>query len=257
MFFAPTLLALTQVLQSQIHKLQESRAEADIRRPVDVYTLCLSSGDADGLGNTRKHELEDSLDVMGVEQGKRWVLDEPFKDNITMFWDAGLIAEHVRPYVLEHNIDIILTYDKYGISSHPNHISLTRGVQALLTNSPRNNLRAFGLKTTSLIPKYTGAGAALIAKLEHAFCASPPFHVHPHAQLIQILEVLLSALRALRITDCSATDAEKLVFVSGWAEYSRALLAMRQHSSQLVWFRWLYVTFSRYMWVNSWDEIVV
>jgi N-acetylglucosaminylphosphatidylinositol deacetylase len=27
--------------------------------------------------------------------------------------------------------------------------------------------------------------------------------------------------------------------------------AMRQHSSQLVWFRWLYVTFSRYMFIND------
>lgn len=32
---------------------------------------------------------------------------------------------------------------------------------------------------------------------------------------------------------------------------------MWQHWSQLVWFRWFYVFFSRYMWVNEWAEITV
>jgi N-acetylglucosaminylphosphatidylinositol deacetylase len=32
---------------------------------------------------------------------------------------------------------------------------------------------------------------------------------------------------------------------------------MRRHWSQLVWFRWLYVLFSRYMWVNDLVEVKV
>ena len=43
----------------------------------DVYSLCLSSGDADGLGEMRKSELGHALDVLGVHREKRWVLDEP------------------------------------------------------------------------------------------------------------------------------------------------------------------------------------
>jgi N-acetylglucosaminylphosphatidylinositol deacetylase len=39
--------------------------------------------------------------------------------------------------------------------------------------------------------------------------------------------------------------------------YFTALRAMREHWSQLVWFRWLYVSFSRYMWVNEWVEIAI
>lgn len=45
--------------------------------------------------------------------------------------------------------------------------------------------------------------------------------------------------------------------MSGWDGYMRALQAMMQHHSQLVWFRWLYVSFSRYMWVNEWAEVPV
>ena len=48
------------------------------------------------------------------------------------------------------------------------------------------------------------------------------------------------------------TVSQTPVFVSGMHEYWRAVMAMRQHKSQLVWFRYLYVLFSRYMWVNEW-----
>jgi N-acetylglucosaminylphosphatidylinositol deacetylase len=46
-------------------------------------------------------------------------------------------------------------------------------------------------------------------------------------------------------------------FVSGIGEYLKALQAMQAHQSQLVWFRWLYVAFSKYMWVNAWIEMKV
>ena len=66
MFFAPTLLALTSA-----QRTKDSRA-------YDVFSLCMSSGNADGLGDVRKGELGRSLDVLGVPAGQRWVLDEPF-----------------------------------------------------------------------------------------------------------------------------------------------------------------------------------
>jgi N-acetylglucosaminylphosphatidylinositol deacetylase len=37
--------------------------------------------------------------------------------------------------------------------------------------------------------------------------------------------------------------------------YWQALKAMMQHRSQLVWFRWLYVAFSKYMWSNRLVEV--
>ncbi|KAH8113798.1 LmbE-like protein [Phellopilus nigrolimitatus] len=239
MFFAPTLLALTRGRETE--KTKTVSAFKSERRS-DVYSLCLSSGDADGLGELRKLELERSLDVLGVPQGRRWVLDEPFKDNITIFWDAKVIADHVRSYVLEHEIDIILTFDAHGISSHPNHISLERGTRALLWNAPRKDqtLRAFSLRTTSLLPKYAGFAAPLRAKLELALCSSP----FPNIPLTPIVKNF--------VANCSKKDA---VFISGFAEYVTALHAMLAHQSQLVWFRWLYVTASRYMWVNEWEEI--
>jgi hypothetical protein len=40
--------------------------------------------------------------------------------------------------------------------------------------------------------------------------------------------------------------------LSGWVTAFKAMLA---HRSQLVWFRWLYLLFSRLMWVNELKEL--
>ena len=56
-------------------------------------------------------------------------------------------------------------------------------------------------------------------------------------------------------TGLATKSADELVFVAGAREFATAHRAMQQHWSQLVWFRWLYVLFSRYMWVNEWVEV--
>jgi len=59
MFFAPTTLSLTKKFS------------------IDLFHLCLSSGNADGLGETRKAELSNSLDVLGIHRDKRRIVDHP------------------------------------------------------------------------------------------------------------------------------------------------------------------------------------
>ena len=43
----------------------------------EVFSLCLSLGDADGLGTVRREELERSLDVLGIGCANRAVVDHP------------------------------------------------------------------------------------------------------------------------------------------------------------------------------------
>lgn len=213
LFFAPTLLSLPAQVQ--------------------VYSLCLSAGDAEGLGQIRREELQLSLDVLGIEKDKRWVVDSPnLQDNITAIWEPEDIAKEINPYVTKHSIDSILTFDEQGVSSHPNHISLRHGVSHMLrSNRMSRPLRAYGLITVPLVTKYVGPVASLLAKLDIGFAYA--------------LERLGLAEHGVPVT----------VFVSGMTEYATALKAMTQHRSQLVWFRWLNVAFSRYMWVNEWVEI--
>jgi len=222
LFFAPTLLALQE----------------DPSRP-EIYSLTMSVGNADGLGETRKEELSRSLDVLRIDQDRRWVVDHPMlQDNITMEWDPSVISVVIAPYVVKNHITTILTFDTQGISSHPNHYSLPFGASQLVntlrsTASEANPIsvpRVFGLVTAPVLPKYIGPLAPIYSRL--------------------------SMISGRVLDNFMQNDRNRpAVFTSGVREYTTAVRAMREHSSQLVWLRYLYVTFSRYMWVNEWVEV--
>ena len=72
LFFTPTLSSLL-TSSSMVDGNQASRTTED----VEVYSLCLSVGNADGLGDVRQDELARSLDVLGVAKSRRWIVDHP------------------------------------------------------------------------------------------------------------------------------------------------------------------------------------
>lgn len=130
----------------------------------------------------------------------------------------------------------ILTFDTYGISSHPNHCSLPHGASSLVeslvlsTSGAINRPRVFGLMTTPVLPKYIGFLSV--------------FYVRLRVSLMTALSYLFNE-----------RPLSPAVFTSGLWEYLIAARALREHKSQMLWFRYLYMTFSRYMWVNEWVEI--
>ena len=136
----------------------------------------------------------------------------------------------------------ILTFDDGGVSGHPNHRALPEGVKHLLArNLSVPPPKLFLLKTHPTAKKYTGFLSAVYAKTRS------PSRIYSHFQ-----PRLKQSGQILRL-DNDVT----FVVIAGVSEYLTALRAMRQHWSQLVWFRWLYVLFSRYMWVNEWVEVPV
>ncbi|KAF7377657.1 hypothetical protein MSAN_00188600 [Mycena sanguinolenta] len=258
MFFAPTILALAALQRPSVSSRDRASTSS-------LYSLCMSVGNADGLGPIRKFELESSLDLLGVDTDKRLIVDHPdLQDNFTVYWDAQVIASVLKPYVLENRINTvnlphftvirgahcpqILTFDHQGISGHPNHKSLPAGVKQLM--STLKEVRLFTLISTPVVPKYGGILAPSLAKFD-LYASS----------LLHFLEARL--VRLLALLNISVTPAPKTtsppdvmpVFVSGIKEQWTAVQAMRAHTSQMVWFRWLYVMFSRYMWVNEWNEV--
>ncbi|KAJ1302000.1 hypothetical protein OPQ81_000835 [Rhizoctonia solani] len=192
MFFSPTILAL---------KKQEK----------EVRGLCLSVGNAHGLGPTRAQELVASYRVLGLEAAEIEVLDHPeLQDDIKTSWNTSLIEGIVREYMQKHGIRSIITFDQHGISSHPNHISLFHAASSL-----KSQVQVWKLHTTGVLTKYSGYLGVIF----------PP------------------------------TSERGVVLASGIEGYARALKSMKQHWTQLVWFRWLYVGWSRYMWVNELREV--
>ncbi|CAE6478005.1 unnamed protein product [Rhizoctonia solani] len=86
MFFSPTILAL---------KRQEK----------EVRGLCLSVGNADGLGLARAQELVSSYRVLGLKSEEVDVLDHPeLQDDIKTTWSTSLVVGIVGEYVQKHGI---------------------------------------------------------------------------------------------------------------------------------------------------------
>ncbi|EAU89380.2 N-acetylglucosaminylphosphatidylinositoldeacety la se [Coprinopsis cinerea okayama7 len=256
MFFAPTLLALTSQQQHGLVDIETPQEVLSAQRPqkkVDVYSLCLSVGDADGLGRVRPDELSRSLDILGVPEKNRKIVDHPqLQDNFTQFWDSSVIAQVIKPYVLENHISTILTFDKKGISSHPNHRALPAGVTHLLRDLPDNERpRLFTLVSVPTMGKYTSVWAPTMAKFD--LYSSKALH-----QFELLVVKILEKYEIIPVDDQPPKPQNLMpVYASGVSQYKQAFKAMLAHKSQLVWFRWLYLLFSRYMWVNEWVEVKV
>lgn len=73
LFFAPTIFGLANGSQ-----LNDASQDGSIgqNNENELFSLCLSVGDADGLGHIRKEEYEKSLDVMGIKDTNRIALDD-------------------------------------------------------------------------------------------------------------------------------------------------------------------------------------
>lgn len=139
-------------------------------------------------------------------------------------------------------IDVIMTFDAHGVSSHPNHVSLYHGARAfvsgLTTDRPgwSNPVDMYTLTSVNILRKYTGI-LDVFATLSTA-----------------ALDAWKGAGAESIRNKVSAEHPAALVFLhgfgaGGWATAREAMT--RAHVSQMVWFRWGWITVSRYMFMND------
>jgi len=99
----------------------------------NLHILCLSTGNADGLGEKRVNELIKSAAVFGIPANRTWCVDDPrLQDGMKQHWDTNAIVSHVTRAVDAFRIDFVITFDDYGISGHPNHIAVAHACRYIL-----------------------------------------------------------------------------------------------------------------------------
>lgn len=208
MFFSPSVLAFRKMGYT-------------------VRVLCLSTGNAYGLGRQRREELVAACKVLGVGAGHVIIVDRPdLQDGCRESWREGHVADEVAAAVGGDDVGTILTFDAGGVSGHPNHRDTSRGVRAFLERRAAGggggSIVAMQLDSVSLWRKFVGP---LSIPLAHALGA------------------------AARAAARGSGAARSLVLVSPtpWV----AAAAMRCHRTQWVWYRWLFVAFASYPYVNT------
>ena len=232
MFFSPTLTWLTR---------------PDLGNTVVV--LCLSSGDADGLGHVRKGELVSSALMLGVREKEHVVVleDEKLKDGMDQAWDTKYIASTLTKFFAPQisslspkeppkaNVDVIITFDSSGVSGHPNHIALLHGARNFLTTLMSRHagwtcpVTLYSLTSTNVVRKYAS-----------------------------ILDAPLTILGNIWARKEKGEHPSPLLMVSGPGDVRRAQRAMTTgHRSQMRWFRWGWIGISRYMVMNDLARVKV
>jgi N-acetylglucosaminylphosphatidylinositol deacetylase len=299
MFFSPTLQALTHPSLSNHLKI-----------------LCMSTGDSEGLGETRRKEIEAAAVTLGVRRREDvFVLnDDRFKDGMNETWRpeeivrvlASAFAPHLNstlptgatvgkdseappattspekekekekekdrrkskgpkhsktasssasapppppqnPAGPRATIDVLITFDAQGISSHPNHIALYHGARQFIQSIMKGHsgyacpVALYTLPTVNLARKYSFILDAVPTLLSGIYGS--------------IFGNLAKNSNKPTITSTESkkdTAADRTVFVNDIPRYWKAREAMVSgHKSQMVWFRWGWIALGRYMVVND------
>ncbi|KAM9614962.1 N-acetylglucosaminyl-phosphatidylinositol de-N-acetylase isoform 1-T1 [Morphnus guianensis] len=175
--------------------------------------LCCSAGNYYNQGEIRKKELEQSCFLLGVPASDVTVVDHrDLPDNPAVEWDTQLLAAFVLKHIEANNINLVVTFDAGGVSGHANHVSLYTALRYLHSEQ----------------------------KLPEGCCVLVLESVNLFRKYISVLDVPVSCLLP--------RDA---LFILTEEETEQARRAMRCHRSQLLWFRHIYMLFSRYMVINS------
>ena len=140
-------------------------------------------------------------------------------DGMDTVWDPAYIAQQITEHIGESDVDAvrvaytdqILTFDARGVSQHSNHIATYHGARRAQSLLVQQPDLLI-LQSRSVWTKFGGMSVAVMDTL-------------------------------------SSRDGLRTLVTPH--RYLRALSAMREHASQLVWFRYLYVMCSTYMHTNA------
>ncbi|XP_068156062.1 N-acetylglucosaminyl-phosphatidylinositol de-N-acetylase [Drosophila tropicalis] len=198
MFFGPLIYSLTQ------------------RDGCQVYILCLSNGNYEQLAQLRREELWRACMKLGIpEENIVLVNATNLPDDPNVEWRPDAVASLILHTVESLDIQAIFTFDRDGVSSHPNHCAVYYAAASLcLANLLPKDCKFYTLDTINVVRKY-----------------------------LSIFDLLCTCLMSTHWS------------ILSWQEAVIVRKAMLEHQSQMKWFRWLYIYTSRYMFINSIRQI--
>lgn len=103
------------------------------------------SGNYDGKGKIRKQELWDACKELGVpDHNICLITDSRLPDNPKKQWPVPVVAKLIEHQVEALNIDTLVTFDRGGVSSHPNHAAVFYAVAYMFVekNMPESKLQS-------------------------------------------------------------------------------------------------------------------
>ncbi|KAI4502763.1 hypothetical protein M0802_001807 [Mischocyttarus mexicanus] len=169
-----------------------------------------------GGDKQRKKELWNCAKLLGIpETNVTIIMSSELPDSQFIQWPVDTLAESILHYIESYKINAVITFDKHGVSKHKNHISLYFAIAALCIEK----------KVPSYSKLYVLESVNIIRKY------------------VQLLDLPISLLSA------------SYWYLLTYEQRKNITSAMKAHQSQYVWFRKLYMIFSRYTFINTLQEV--
>lgn len=123
--------------------------------------LCLSTGNYDGLGPVRVGELQAVARALGALSCD--IIDDRNLEDGPHVWKSTSVTVVVEKYLKSKpRVSALFTFDSYGVSGHPNHISVYNGIIGRKWNFP-----VYILKSVPIWRKYVPVLDVIALLLSH------------------------------------------------------------------------------------------
>jgi N-acetylglucosaminylphosphatidylinositol deacetylase len=209
---------------------------------INLYLISITSGNSEGLGHVRAKELFAAAEIYGIPKSQVHFLDpeERFFPDGFHGWNITNLSMALFPMISKIQPHGIITFDKWGISGHPNHEAAFHSLEMLKDGGNFTSIpQLFALETVPLWRKYSTFLDVFYTQLDCLFTG----HTREHFHMIWTQPFGYYANK----TWCNNNNKPFTC---------RVYHAMAQHRSQLIWFRYLYMAFSRYVYVNTFVSII-
>ncbi|KAG7662012.1 GPI12 [[Candida] subhashii] len=229
MFFSPSVV---EVAKTKYHN--------------DVKIICFSQGDSVdvSMGAIRSNELYHSARILGIDKENVSILNG-FKDGMNETWPVAQIKQVLQEQVTSDKPIVLITFDENGVSNHPNHISLYHGTKSYFNSIKKNgnSTRLLILKSLNFWEKYS-----------FTFLTNVELFV-AHLSDLLISNIIHININVSFFNQAPSMSSIKIYSDLNMLSVSYAAMAYG-HFSQMVWFRYGWLLFSRYLTFNHLIEII-
>lgn len=226
MFFAPTLISLDDKINHMNNK-------------VKFNIFCFSNGDYEGLGSIRTQELQNSINLLlNNNQNSTQIHIFNHTDGMKEIWNTNEMEDQLTKILSPDDNNLILTFDQNGVSKHANHIACYEtAYNYWLKNKQNTILLTLNSYNNNILLKYSGFIWQLIKIILTKWFKSID---------MEKLEKMNSNFGLQHTNDANIT------FMNSYSQYMLAYATMlNAHKSQVVWFRFFWWWFSRFVFVND------
>jgi N-acetylglucosaminylphosphatidylinositol deacetylase len=270
MFFLPSLYNLLSKAYTNNKKSNDSTDTNKDTNSVMVNTnvihiLCLSNGNYDGLGTKRMEELKDAASIISPSTTVTILNHPQLQDGPNESWPISCIEtvmvefleRHIlKPTGTDHDNQkqnvVILTFDEGGVSGHTNHVDTYFGLMNFhrsFSNCAKSNIDE--KRRIQILSEKINVQLQVLETVHNPIIKYFPF--------FELLFISIMSFFIDRVSHQHTVSGVEDTFNTKLNHYMfNPLLvwrAMKAHHTQFVWYRRLFIVFSRYSYINTLKSI--